>query len=52
VIGPILVVFAIVIAIPVGLMLSGAIASVILSWFLVEDADERYAGTEWVGMFR
>ncbi|HZQ26396.1 MAG TPA: hypothetical protein VFA94_01750 [Acidimicrobiales bacterium] len=51
-IGPILVVFALVVAIPVGLMLSGAVASVILSWFLVEDAGERYAGTEWMGLYR
>jgi hypothetical protein len=46
VIGPILVVVAIVIAIPMGLMVSGAVASMLLGWTLQEDIAERYEGSE------
>ena len=45
-IGPILVVAAIVIAIPVGLLMSGALASWLVGLFLREDAEERYQGSE------
>jgi hypothetical protein len=46
VIGPIVILVAIVIAIPVSVLMSGAIASMILGWFLRDDAEERYEGSE------
>ena len=45
-IGAILIVLVIVIALPVGLLISGGVASAILGWFLREDAEESHAGSE------
>jgi hypothetical protein len=52
VIGPVLVIAAIVIAIPVGLLMSGAAASAILGWFLGDDAETRYEGSELLDLNR
>jgi len=46
VIGPVIVAIAIVIAIPVAVVMCGAVASFILGLFLREDAEERYDGSE------
>lgn len=51
-IGPILVLVAIVIAIPVGLLMSGAAASGLLGYFLGDDAEDRYQGSELVDLNR
>jgi hypothetical protein len=50
--GPALILIAIVIAIPVGLLMSGAAASAILGWFLRDDAAERYDGSELLDLNR
>jgi hypothetical protein len=50
--GPVLVIVAIVIAIPVGLLMSGAAASAVMGWFLRDDAAERYQGSELVDLNR
>jgi hypothetical protein len=52
VIGPILTVIAIVILVPVGVLMSGALASGILGWFLKDDAEARYEGSELVDLNR
>jgi hypothetical protein len=46
VIGPIVVIVAIVIAIPVAVLMSGAAASGILGYFLKTDAEDRFKGSE------
>lgn len=51
-IGPILVTIAIVIAIPVGIMMSGAAVSGVLGWLLKDDAEERYDGSELIDLNR
>lgn len=45
-IGPVVILIVIVVAIPVGLLMSGAAASAILGWFLRDDAEDRYEGSE------
>lgn len=50
--GPILVIIAIVIAIPVSVMLSGAALSAVLGWFLKDDAEDRYEGSELIDLNR
>jgi hypothetical protein len=52
VIGPILILVAIVIVIPVSVLMSGAVASMILGWFLKEDVEERYEGSELIELNR
>jgi hypothetical protein len=52
VIGPILILVAIVVAIPVAVLMSGAVASMILGWFLKDDAEERYEGSELIDLNR
>ncbi|MDQ1445905.1 MAG: hypothetical protein QOI20_2369 [Acidimicrobiaceae bacterium] len=51
-IGPVLVLVAIVIAIPVGVLMSGAAASAILGFFLRDDAEDRYQGSELIDLNR
>lgn len=46
--GAVLLALAIVVVIPVGLSLSGAVAAGILGWTLKEDAEERFEGSELV----
>lgn len=50
--GPILTVIAIVVAIPVSIMLSGAALSGVLGWLLKDDAEERYEGSELIDLNR
>ena len=51
-IGPILTVIAIVIVVPVSVLMSGALASAILGWFLKDDAETRYEGSELIDLNR
>jgi hypothetical protein len=50
VLGAILLAFVILIALPVGLLMTGAVASAILGWFLREDAEESHAGSELIDL--
>jgi hypothetical protein len=50
VIGAILLVLAIVIALPVGLLVAGAVLSAILGWFLRNDAEESHPGSELIDL--
>jgi hypothetical protein len=43
-IGVVLIVVAVVLAIPVGVMLAGAVWSALVGWSLTDDADERADG--------
>ena len=43
-VGVVLIVLAMVIAIPVGVFLVGAVWSALLGWLLADDADERAEG--------
>jgi hypothetical protein len=47
-VGAVIVAVVIVVAIPVGLMMSGAVASAIIGWALREDAVDRNEGSELV----
>lgn len=51
-IGPILIAIVLLVVIPVGLLMSGAAMSAILGWFLREDAEDRYEGSELVELNR
>lgn len=44
--GVAIMVFVLVIAIPVGVMVSGALGSVIIGWVLRADVDARHEGSE------
>lgn len=48
VIGPIIIVVALVVVIPVSVCMSGAAVAWILGWFMKDDAEKRNAGTEYV----
>ena len=48
--GAIAIVLVIVIGLPVGLMLSGAIAAALLGWSATEDAKARHEGSELVDL--
>ena len=50
--GPIIIVIVLVVAIPVGVLVSGAVMAAVLGTFLRNDADARFEGTEWVEMGR
>jgi len=50
--GPILIAIAIVIVIPVGVLMSGAAMSAVLGWFLRDDAETRYEGSELIDLNR
>lgn len=51
-IGPILILIAIVVFIPVSVMMSGAALSGVLGWFLKEDVEDRFEGSELVELNR
>lgn len=51
-IGPVLTVIAIVIVVPVSVLMSGALASAIMGYFLRDDAEERYEGSELIELNR
>jgi len=44
--GVIIIVIVLVVAIPVGVLMSGAVASVLLGWLLKDEADAAHAGSE------
>ena len=48
--GAIVLAVVLVIVIPVGVLMSGAVGAGILGWALKSDADERYAGSELVDL--
>ncbi|HEV7888351.1 MAG TPA: hypothetical protein VGO92_12395, partial [Acidimicrobiales bacterium] len=50
--GPVLIVIAIVIVIPVSVMFSGAALSAVLGLFLKDDAEARYEGSELIELNR
>ena len=45
-IGPVLIVIILVVAIPVGVMMSGAVAAAVLGFFLKDDVDRSHEGSE------
>lgn len=45
-----IIVIVLVVAIPVGVLVSGAVAAAILGWLAKSDVEERYEGTEYVDM--
>ena len=49
-IGPVIIVIVLVIAIPVGVLISGGVMAGILGTFLRNDADTRYEGTEYIDL--
>ena len=51
-IGPVITVIAIVIAVPVAVLMSGAVASLIMGYFLRDDAEARYEGSELIDLNR
>ena len=51
-IGPIVIIIAIVVFIPVSIMMSGAAVSGIMGWLLKDDAEDRYEGSELVDLNR
>jgi hypothetical protein len=50
--GAVIVALVIVVALPVGLMVSGAVAAVALGWTLKEDGDTRHEGSELVDLYK
>lgn len=52
VLGPIIIVIVLVVAIPVGVLISGGVFAGILGTFLRNDADARFEGTEYVDLGR
>jgi hypothetical protein len=45
-IGAVLIVIVVVIAIPVGVLVSGAVASALIGWFLEDDVRDKHADSE------
>lgn len=43
---PIAIIFVLVVVIPVGVLVSGAVASAILGWFLKNEAEVTHEGSE------
>ena len=51
-IGPVAIVVFLLVLFPVGLLMSGAVASAILGFFLQKDGEERHEGSELVELNR
>lgn len=51
-VGPAIIVIVLVVAIPVGVLVSGGVMAAILGTFLTKDGDARYEGTEYVEIGR
>lgn len=51
-IGPVLVIIAIVIVIPVSVMMSGAAVSGVLGWLLKDDVEANHEGSELIELNR
>ena len=45
-----IIVIVLVVAIPVGVLVSGAVAAAVLGWLAKSDVEERFEGTEYVDM--
>jgi hypothetical protein len=52
VISVVVIVIVLVIAIPVGVLVSGAAAAAILGWFVKDDVEDRFEGSEHLEMGR
>lgn len=48
--GAIIVAFVVVVAIPVGVLVSGAVASAVLGWFLRDTAEATHEGSELIDL--
>jgi hypothetical protein len=46
----VIIVFVLVVAIPVGVLITGGVVAAILGWLAKSDAEQRYEGTEYVDM--
>ena len=44
--GPVLIVIAVVVVLPVSVLMSGAVASALLGWALKSDVDRTHEGSE------
>jgi hypothetical protein len=45
-----IIVIVLVVVIPVGVLVSGAVAAAVLGWLAKSDVEERFEGTEYVDM--
>ena len=45
-----IIVIVLVVVIPVGVLVSGAVAAAVLGWLAKSDVEERYEGTEYIDM--
>jgi len=50
--GAVLIVVVLLVVIPVGVMMSGAVAAAALGWAIKEDAEARYEGSEVIALNR
>jgi hypothetical protein len=50
--GALIVAAVIVVVLPVGLMMSGALASAVIGWALKDDADARHEGSELIDLYK
>ncbi len=48
VLGPAIIIFVLLVFIPVSVMMTGGIVAAILGYFIKEDVDEDYEGTEYI----
>ena len=48
--GAAIIVIVLVIVIPVGVLLSGAVASAVLGWFVRDEADKSHEGSELIDL--
>lgn len=48
VLGPLVIVVALVVVIPVAVCMTGAVVAWILGWFMKDDAEKRNAGSEYI----
>lgn len=48
--GPAIIIFVLLVFIPVSVMMSGGIVAGILGYFIKEDVDEGFAGTEYLDL--
>lgn len=44
--GPVAIVIVLVVAMPVGVLVSGAVASALLGWLVKDEVDRRHEGSE------
>jgi hypothetical protein len=51
-VGPIIIIVVLVVAIPVGVVMSGAVMAAILGWGLKSDVEEAHEGSELIELNR